>query len=265
MLSRSHLVLIPSFNSGSALVRTVTAACGRGYPVWVVIDGSTDGSEAAVRQGTQPQNILHLDQNGGKGAAVLAGIQAALDAGFSHALVMDADGQHSPDHIASFMTASETDPGALILGQPVFGADAPWPRLAGRRLCNALVHWEAGAGRIGDSLFGFRVYPIRPLLQVMTATRWMRGFDFDPEAAVRLCWSGCSTHNLPAPVRYFTAAEGGISHFRYLRDNLLLAGMHVRLLLSAILRRSRREASCEQTPRPGFGTKRRGRETRPRT
>jgi hypothetical protein len=85
-------------------------------------------------------------------------------------------------------------------------------------------------------LFGFRVYPVQALLRVMRGQLWMRRFDFDVEAAVRLCWHGVRPVNLPAPVRYFSAAEGGISHFRYLRDNVLLTWMHLRLFAGFVLR-----------------------------
>jgi len=89
---------------------------------------------------------------------------------------------------------------------------------------------------IGDSLYGFRVYPIAPLKAIMQRQTWMRRFDFDPEAAVRLCWAGVRPIQIEAPVRYFGADEGGVSHFNYVRDNLLLAGMHLRLVSGFALR-----------------------------
>jgi hypothetical protein len=105
----------------------------------------------------------------------------------------------------------------------------------GRKVSNTLA-WIESLGEIRDSLFGFRVYPIAPLRRAMEAGRFMRRFDFDVEAAVRLCWEGLPAINVPAPVRYFRAAEGGVSHFRYVRDNLLLAGMHARLLVGFLWR-----------------------------
>jgi hypothetical protein len=117
----------------------------------------------------------------------------------------------------------------MVLGVPMFEANAPSLRVNGRKLSNWWAALET-SGAVADSLFGFRVYPIRPLLQVMERTRWMRRFDFDPEAAVRLSWRGVPAINLPAPVRYLAQEEGGVSHFRYGRDNVLLTGMHVRLM-----------------------------------
>jgi len=64
----------------------------------------------------------------------------------------------------------------------------------------------------------------------------MRGFDFDPEAAVRLCWAGVRPIRIDAPVRYFGRHEGGVSHFHYGRDNALLAWMHLRLFAGFAVR-----------------------------
>ena len=64
----------------------------------------------------------------------------------------------------------------------------------------------------------------------------MRHFDFDPEAAIRLSWRGVKVVNLSAPVRYFSTDEGGVSHFRYLRDNILLTWMYTRLFIGFVLR-----------------------------
>jgi len=236
--STSHLVLIPSYNTGPRLCATVAEACQYWHPVWVMIDGSTDGSGAALtKQRRKDASVLVLqrDRNGGKGAAVLEGMREAVVRGFSHVLVMDADGQHPASSIPEFMALSQANPEALILGVPVFDSSAPWLRVAGRLLSNAWAKLET-LGAIGDSLFGFRVYPIAPLLSIMDSSRWMRRFDFDVEAAVRLSWLGAPTINRPASVRYFRAEEGGVSHFRYGRDNLLLTAVHARLMAGFIPR-----------------------------
>jgi glycosyltransferase involved in cell wall biosynthesis len=228
----THLVLIPSYNSGAMLVATVAAARRYWGPVWVVIDGSTDGSGealAALTCNDERVRIIVRPRNGGKGAAVLDGLRAASSEGFTHVLVMDADGQHPAPLIPEFMELSRRTPQAMILGQPVFDHSAPRIRVIGRRLSNALARLETLTG-IGDSLFGFRVYPLGLLLRVMTATGSMRRFDFDAEALVRLSWRGVPAIHLAAPVRYFGAAEGGVSHFRYGRDNIVLAAMHLRLM-----------------------------------
>jgi len=218
---------------------TVAAARARWAPVWVVVDGSTDGSAELLRTmaASDPQlRVIVLAENRGKGAAVLAGMAAAAALGYTHVLTMDSDGQHPAQLIPDFMLASQAHPDAMVLGKPVFDADAPRLRVNGRKVSNWWANLETLWAGIGDSLYGFRVYPVAPLLRVMRAGRWMRRFDFDPEAVVRLAWAGVPPLNIAAPVRYFAAAEGGVSHFNYLRDNILLTWMHTRLFLGFLLR-----------------------------
>lgn len=238
-VSASHLVLIPSYNPGPQVYETVRAARARWAPVWVVVDGSTDGTAAGLQDmaATDPHlKVWVLPANGGKGAAVLHGLDLAAQQGFTHALTMDSDGQHPADLIPAFMAASQQAPATMVLGKPVFDADAPALRVQGRKISNGWANLETLWAGIGDSLYGFRVYPIDPLRQVMRGQRWMRRFDFDPEAVVRLCWRGVRPINLPAPVKYLRADEGGVSHFNYLRDNTLLTWMHLRLMLGFLLR-----------------------------
>jgi glycosyltransferase involved in cell wall biosynthesis len=218
-----------------------TVAAARAYwnPVWVVVDGSTDGSAVALARMAQDDpglNVLTLPANQGKGSAVAHGAHRAKLAGFTHVLTMDSDGQHPADHIARFMQASIEQPTALVLGDPVFDASAPALRVGGRKVSNAFANLETLWLGIHDSLFGFRVYPIDPLLAVMRRQPWMRRFDFDVEAAVRLVWRGLPPLNLQAPVRYFRPDEGGVSHFNYWRDNALLTWMHARLFAGFVLR-----------------------------
>ena len=233
-----RLVLIPSYNTGVRLADTVRDATRHWRSVFLVVDGSTDGS--ADRLTSNPGlRVIRRKANGGKGAAVLDGLRAAADAGFTHALVMDADGQHPAERIADFMALSAARPEAMILGKPIFDADAPKARVLGRRISNVIVRRLAGAA-IGDALFGFRVYPLAPLRAVMEASPHMRRYDFDAEALVRLSWAGVPVINQPVPVRYFRSNDGGVSHFRYGRDNLLLARMYLRLAVARLVRPSRR-------------------------
>ena len=238
-VSSTHLVLIPSYNPGAKVYQTVRSARQYWAPVWVVVDGSSDGSAEGLQAMAMEDADLHiivLPRNQGKGAAVLHGLVQAAAANFTHVLTMDSDGQHPPECIPAFMAASARQPAAMILGVPVFDASAPGLRVKGRRVSNWWANLETLWSGIGDSLFGFRVYPVDALLRVMRGQIWMRHFDFDPEAVVRLCWRGVTPVNLPAPVRYYRADEGGVSHFRYLRDNALLTWMHVRLLIGFVLR-----------------------------
>lgn len=237
--SATHLVLIPSYNPGAKVDDTVRGARAQWTPVWVVVDGSTDGSAERLQAWAQQDaglRVLVLPRNQGKGAAVLHGATEAAAAGFTHVLTMDSDGQHDAASIRTFMAASQRQPEAMILGVPRFDASAPALRVKGRRVSNWWANLETLWMGIGDSLFGMRVYPLAPLLAVMRANRWMRRFDFDPEAVVRLAWRGVAPVNVPAPVRYYAEGEGGVSHFRYLRDNALLSWMHARLFVGFVLR-----------------------------
>jgi glycosyltransferase involved in cell wall biosynthesis len=238
-VSRTHLVLIPSYNTGERLFSTVSAARAQWDPVWVVVDGSTDGTGDRLQQMAEADPGLRvwlLPHNQGKGAAVLHGLRAAQEAGYTHALTMDSDGQHPADLIPAFMQASQARPETMVLGRPVFDASAPLLRVRGRKVSNSWTQLETLFAGIGDSLYGFRVYPVAPLIATMERQPWMRRFDFDTEAVVRLAWRGVKPVNIDAPVKYLTAEEGGVSHFRYLRDNALLTWMHTRLMIEFVLR-----------------------------
>jgi len=232
----SCLVILPSYNSGNHLPLTMEAARKFCSPVWAVVDGSTDGSgERAGRLEGGGFRVITLKENSGKGGAVAAAFREAVDAGFSHAIVMDADGQHSADAIPEFLELSRKNPEHLIAGVPIFGADAPPERVRGRLIGNffaGLETWWLGAE---DSLFGFRLYPLAPSLRILESTGSGRRFDFDTVLAVRLLWAGVPVINVPVPVRYPPRAEGGVTHFRYVRDNLLLVRVHVRLCLEMLL------------------------------
>ena len=237
--SSTHVVLIPSYNPGVAVYETVRGARQFWNPVWVVVDGSTDGTAEELRKLAQADDglrVIVLPRNVGKGAAVLHGIRIAAAEGYTHALTMDSDAQHPAPCIPEFMARSQAEPKAVVLGVPVFDASAPALRVNGRKLSNWWANVETAWMGIGDSLYGFRVYPIADLIAVMLPQPWMRRFDFDPEAAVRLLWRGVPPVNLRAPVRYLRPEEGGVSHFNYLRDNVLLTWMHTRLVLESVVR-----------------------------
>lgn len=237
--SSTHLVLIPSFNTGPLLLKTVRSALAVWNPVWVVIDGSTDGSAQpviALAAQSSALRVMVQPTNTGKGGAITVGVNSALAAGFTHVLTMDADGQHPSNYIKPFMAASHESRNAMVLGRPVFGPEVPLERLHGRKLSVGLAWAEILGSGIDDPLFGFRVYPAASLAAALRSTRWARGFDFDPEVVVRMFWQGTPTINLPAPCRYLDKSAGGVSHFHYLRDNLILIWLHTRLL-TQLLRR----------------------------
>ena len=159
--SATHLVLIPSYNPGPVVAETVSGALEKWNPVWVVVDGSTDGSVGALRAiaaANAALRVIELPENRGKGAAVLQGIDLAAGEGYTHVLTMDSDGQHPASLIDEFMRVSGASPGAMVLGVPVFAADAPALRVKGRRVSNWWANLETLWMGIGDSLYG-RCWP----------------------------------------------------------------------------------------------------------
>ncbi len=235
----THCVIIPSYNSGALLQETVEEVLKVWRPVIVVVDGSNDGSEHGLERLAKEQLGLHLlilKKNQGKGGAVFAAMELARKNGWTHAAVFDSDGQHEASDLSRFMEASMRHPDAMILGVPLFGEDAPKLRVLGRLVGNWWTHLETLWGGVEDSLFGFRVYPIEPSLKVMQGVMGGRRFDFDTQLAVRLFWDGSQPLNLPTRVHYKSREAGGVSHFRYLRDNVLLTVIHTSLVIQALLR-----------------------------
>lgn len=239
-VSNSHLLLIPSYNTGKLLKKTLAEALQEWRPVWVIIDGSDDGSELLLKPLQEQYGdalvVMVLAENQGKGATILKGISQARDAGFTHVLTMDADYQHPASFIKKYMQLSMDQPKYMLLGKPRFDESAPMIRVQGRRISNWWANLETMGWGIDDSLFGMRVYPIADLIAVMHSTRWARRFDFEPEIAVRMAWRRVPVINIATPVRYISAQDGGVSQFKYGRDNVLLTGMHIRLFFGFLWR-----------------------------
>lgn len=232
-MKSTHLVLIPSYNTGARLKGTVVDALSAWPHVWVVVDGSSDGSDLILDELAVEHaglKVIRKSPNEGKGAAVLYAAELAHAGGFTHALVMDADGQHPASSIEPLMHLSQQDANTVVMGQPIFGADVPKARLYGRRLTIFWTELETLYAGLGDTLFGMRVYPLAPMCAAMHQTKFARGYDFDPEVAVRMVWLGVRPVQLPVPVRYFSGDEGGVSHFHYLRDNIKLTGLQFRMM-----------------------------------
>lgn len=221
--------LVPTYDNPRTVRGVVESIRSHGLDVIVVDDGSgPDGRaacEAIANDGLA--TVEHLPQNGGKGAACKRGFDKARELGFTHALQIDADGQHDVAQIPAFVTAAAANPEALILAYPVYDETAPNSRKFARWLTNFWVAVEVGGrNKIKDAMIGFRVYPLAPLEHIDEIGNRM---EFDIEVAVILVRRGCPTVNLPVKVRYLQREEGGISHFRPLRDNLRLSWMHCKL------------------------------------
>ncbi|HEX5313897.1 MAG TPA: glycosyltransferase [Gammaproteobacteria bacterium] len=232
-------VLIPAYNHHRELERLLLRLLAQGLPVLLVDDGSGAETREALKALAMryPAVRLHrLACNGGKGAAVLAGLAVLEAAGYSHALQIDADGQHDPDEAAVLLEAARHEPAALVSGVPRFDASVPRLRFYGRYLTHALVWLETLSFTIPDSMCGFRVYPLAATLAVARATHIGRRMDFDTEIMVKLRWAGTPLRFLPVAVRY---PADGISHFRMFADNARLTWMHIRLIAGMLIRSTR--------------------------
>lgn len=161
------------------------------------------------------------------------GLRALADAGFTHAAQIDADGQHDPNDLGKFLSESRAQPEAVILGTPKYGPEVPRVRLVGRQLSRVLVWLETFSFAISDPLLGFRVYPLKETIGVLDSARLGERMDFDPEIAVRLKWRGLPIKNIPTRVIY---PPGGLSNFAFVRDNVLMVYLHLRLWADLVRR-----------------------------
>ena len=227
-------VIVPTYNNPATIRRVVEAARQYVPDVIVVDDGGHEKArlEVAALGAEGLAQVHHRAENGGKGAAVKDGLRLARDAGFTHALQVDADGQHALDDIPELLRAAEATPAALVLGQPVYDESAPRGRMAARKIMKFWIAAEVGRGVIRDAMCGFRVYPLPLSAQVRAKGDRM---DFDPEIAVRLVWAGAPVVHVPTKVRYLTEGEGGVSHFLAVKDNVLISLMHSRLMTARIM------------------------------
>lgn len=221
--------LVPTYDNPRT-VRGVVETLRTWLPdVLVVDDGSgPDGRAAIEALGSDGlAQVLTLSRNRGKGAALKAGFAHLLERGFTHAMQVDADGQHDLQQVPVFLAAAQREPTALVLGYPLYDATVPTLRLKARALTRFWVDIEVGGpGRIRDALIGFRVYPLATALAVGARGNRM---EYEVEIAVKMARAGVPMRNLPVGVRYLTRAEGGVSHWRPFGDNVRLSWMHARL------------------------------------
>lgn len=230
-------VIIPVYNHQEAIGQVVEQLKPFGLPCYLINDGSSQHCSAVLKgiAGREQDWItLHERQrNGGKGAAVMDGLQQAIAKGFSHAIQVDADGQHKLADISRLLTASGQHPDKLILGQPRFDAAAPKGRLYGRQFTNLWIWINTLSFAIADGMCGFRCYPLAAVEPLLQSVRLGRRMDFDIEVVVRLYWQGVDVINIETEVQY---PLDGLSHFKMLQDNLLISRKHAQLFFGMLLR-----------------------------
>jgi glycosyltransferase involved in cell wall biosynthesis len=233
-------VVIPVYNHGAAVGAVVENVQKHGLHCIVIDDGSESGCAAVLDQlvARDPfgRTLLRLATNQGKGGAMLAGMRLAHRMGYSHALQIDADGQHKCSDIPSFVALAETFPERVICGCPVYDETVPKVRLYGRYATHILVWLNTLSFDIRDSMCGFRVYPLGATMRLINSVRIGQHMDFDIDIVVRLYWDGVLIVNRPTGVTY---PADGVSHYRMWRDNVLIARLHTALFLGMLLRAPR--------------------------
>ena len=229
--------VIPVFNHQAAMSAVVSGVLAQQLVCIIVDDGSGPACAAVLDglAGATPSRVtlLRHPANRGKGAAVLTGVRHAAQAGFTHALQIDADGQHRVEDIAIFLAQAALHPRALVIGCPRYDHSVPRLRLWARYLTHVWVSINTLSRRIEDSMCGFRVYPLAPLIELDRQRKLGARMSFDIEILVRLCWAGIEIINLPTAVSY---PKDGVSHFRGGLDNLLISRLHATLFFGMLLR-----------------------------
>lgn len=230
-------VIIPVYNHEDAIGTVVEQLKPYDLPCYLINDGSTPSCASVLKRLAEREQdwivLYERAENGGKGAAVIDGLRLAIADGFSHALQVDADGQHRLEDIDRLLIAAERHPNRLILGKPRFDETVPKGRLYGRQFTNLWIWINTLSFAIADGMCGFRCYPLAAVEPLLKSTRMGLRMDFDIEIAVRLYWQGVDVFNVETEVRY---PLDGISHFDMLRDNLLISRKHAHLFFGMLVR-----------------------------
>jgi len=225
------VVIVPTYNNAGTLPDIVQRILKLGFPTIVVNDGSTDQTQQILHQ-WQANRLLHVvghDRNRGKAAALQTGFAAAIEAGYTHAVTIDSDGQLDPEEIPALLQASTAQPRSLVVGmRDETRPDYPAKSRFGRRFSNAMVYLETGV-RVVDSQCGFRVYPLGLIEQLRCGAG---RFGYETEVIARAIWAGSEIAQVPVNCRYFEKSLR-VTHFKPIRDSLRSLAMHARLLLAA--------------------------------
>jgi glycosyltransferase involved in cell wall biosynthesis len=228
-------VVIPVYNHEHAIGAVVGEIRAQGLAVVLVDDGSSQAC-AEVLQGlsaTPEVTLVRHEHNRGKGAAVVTGLHTAHARGYTHAVQIDADGQHTVSDVPRFLEEARLHPDEVICGRPMFDASIPRSRYYGRYLTHSLVWLETLSFELVDTMCGFRVYPLVATLALLDRSGVGERMDFDTEVLVRLHWRGVRTRWLATAVRY---PLDGVSHYRMFRDNVRMTSLHISLLLGMLVR-----------------------------
>ncbi|OEF25449.1 glycosyltransferase family 2 protein [Vibrio rumoiensis] len=227
--------VIPCYNHGSTMAAVIDSLLPFGYPIFVVDDGSnaTTKAELAQLESIESLTLITLGINQGKGGAMISGLRHAHLQGFSHAIQIDADGQHDIAAIPQLIEGARQYPKRLISGRPIYDESVPKARFYGRYATHVWVWIETLSLEIQDSMCGFRAYPLQATIDTLNQYDIGKRMDFDTEIMVKMYWQGCRFHFIKTNVFY---PEGGISHFDALHDNIRISKMHTKLFFGMLPR-----------------------------
>lgn len=236
MSHKEYGFVIPNYNHDTVIRQTILDLIKFNLPIILVDDGSSITTQdilKSIDDDFQTVTLIRRAQNGGKGAAVQTGLKAAIDLGWSHAIQVDADGQHDLNDVQRLIDQSYKDPAALISGQPIYDDSISKGRYYGRFVTHFWVYVETLSTELKDSMCGFRVYPLSAYQQLIETTSLGFKMDFDIEVMVKLSWQGVKVNFVKTKVHY---PENGVSHFNVWEDNLLISLMHTKLFFGMLLR-----------------------------
>lgn len=227
--------VIPVFNHAHLVSQVFKPINKLGIHCIIVNDGGDKQATEQLRglfQNTEGATLVEQFPNAGKGVAVTLGFNKALELGFSHAVQVDADGQHAVEDISKLLNKAEQHPDAVVTGVPLYDASVPSVRFYSRYITHCFVWLETLSFKIKDSMCGFRVYPLAPTVSILNRSAASR-MDFDTNIIVRLFWRGVDVISVPTQVKY---PENGVSNFRMFRDNMRISWMHTKLTLGMLIR-----------------------------
>lgn len=229
-------IVVPVYNHAHALTTTFGRLAALGLPCIAVDDGCDEQCRCALEALGQREPWIHIERqwpNSGKGRALKRAFAVAHDQGYSHALQVDADGQHDIADAGKLLAAAAANPAAMVTGCPVFDDSMPASRRYGRYLTHVWVWINTLSLELRDSMCGFRVYPIAATHELLTTQPCGDRMDFDTEVMVRWYWQGRPVVQIPTAVHY---PVDGVSHFRLWRDNARISAMHTRLFFGMLRR-----------------------------
>lgn len=236
MSDSSYGFVIPNYNHHLVIRDTLKDLIAFKLPILLIDDGSSAETQVVLEQVDAEfatVSLIRRQENGGKGAAVQTGLEAAIELGWSHAIQIDADGQHNLDDVQKMIDSSKLQPLALVSGQPVYDESISKGRYYGRFITHFWVYIETLSLQIKDSMCGFRVYPLASYQQLIAKSSLGFKMDFDIEVMVKMSWLGVPIKFVATKVHY---PENGVSHFNVFEDNLLISLMHTRLFFGMLLR-----------------------------